>query len=94
MNLLSQLPAFCAYAALGCAAGLGLAALFRRDSVDDEWEEYQTRLELLRDAYGEGLLHGHLATIGGSFRRDEIRERATEWVDQQVSAAQEASWPR
>jgi hypothetical protein len=37
-------------------------------------------LDALRDAYEEGLLHGHLATVGGSFERREIGARAGEWL--------------
>lgn len=64
--------------AIGVLLGLCLAALFGRNDPDFP------DLDALRDAYEEGLLHGHLCTRAGTFERREVDAMAVEWLNRQI----------
>ncbi|MGX2038775.1 hypothetical protein ACWJKU_01395 [Methylocaldum sp. MU1018] len=63
---------------IGAFLGMALSALFASD--DPELPDF----DALRDAYEEGLLHGHLTTRAGTFERQEIGAMADEWLNRQI----------
>jgi hypothetical protein len=63
---------------VGVLLGMGLTALFSCDPYD------QPDFDALRDAYEEGLLHGHLTTRAGTFERQEVGAMADEWLNRQI----------
>lgn len=62
---------------IGVLLGMGLSALFSA-------EEREPDYDALRDAYEEGVLHGHLTTRAGTFDRRETRAMADEWLNRQI----------
>jgi hypothetical protein len=47
----------------------------------------------LRDAYQEGVLHGHLTTTRGEFRCADLSGMADEWLDNRIADAKADELP-